>query len=230
MSDEELNLSVDRAQITFRFDKVGWSAFCRYSQVYFEGAKTPAIEAAVLDALLDPVPFPEAPSFEFTEKVADFCEALATRLTNVNKQFHYGADVAEALIAAVDAYPELSGQSPDILPFARFLQAEDEPELPKVPAYFKLAVQFQALLPDKVRPFITESLVKKVESLRIADPMPVHLLPPRALPTMQVAKLGRHLDESLMALLAALPLTVEHPRLPVCLRWLRTALKCRMDG
>ena len=227
MSDDELNLSVDRAQITFRFDKVGWSAFCRYSQVFFEGAKTPAIEAAVLDALLEPVPFPDAPSLEFTEHVADYCEALAERLTNIKKQFHYGDDVAKALIAAVNAYPELPSHTVDTLPFARLMQVEPEPDLPTVPAYFKLAVQFQALLPDKVRPFITESLVRKVESLRISDPMPVHLLPPRSLPTMQVVKLGRHLDEALVALLAALPFTVEHPRLPVCLRWLRAAVTCR---
>ena len=226
MTDDPI--SGDRVRRSARLDPSGWLVLCRIADAYWEGKRHPAIDAAILDALMQPVDIPETPSPEFNAHVATFVEHLAQRLNPVTKKFHFGDDVAKALLAAVVVYPNIERAPLGPLPFVRRLPS-GSPPVPTAPWALTCPIQFSGRLPDTdLRAFVEEALLQKGLRLRLDDPKKI-LPPPRSLPSLEAALTTRYLDESLVGIVAALPIcsAIHDDRLHTTLRWLRSVLILR---
>jgi hypothetical protein len=224
--------SGDRFRRNVRLDPAGWTCLVRYADAYFEGKRHPATDAALLDAILKPVMFPAEPEPSFNAAVAHFAETTAQRLSLVNKTFHYGADVTKALLEATARYPKVERATADPLPFVRKLPS-GSPPVPAAPWTISLPLHFSGRLPaTDLRSFLDKALVAKAARLGLDALPPKVLPPPRGFPVPESVATGRHLDEALVAILAALPLTAPLPdeRLVTTLRWLRSALLLRQQA
>lgn len=224
--------SGDRFRRNVRLDPAGWTCLVRYADAYFEGKRHPATDAALLDAILKPTPFPEAPSAAFNAAVAHLAETTAQRLNLVNKKFNYGADVTKALLEATAVYPKVDRAAGDPLPFSRKLPS-GSPPVPSAPWTLSVPIHYSGLLPETdLRSFLDKALVAKAARLGLDTLPPKHLPPPTGLPVPESVLTGRHLDEALVAILAALPLTapIQDDRLVTTLRWLRSALILRQQA
>lgn len=226
MTDEN---SGDRIRRTVRLDPPGWLCLCRFADAYWEGKRHPATDAALLDAILETTPFPSAPTPAFNAAVATLVEETAQRLNLINKKFHYGADVAKAMLDAAASYPNVERAPGSPLPFARRLPS-GSPPVPAAPWALSIPLHFAGKVPeDGLRAFLDGALVAKAARLGL-DRLPEKVLPPpQALPCVESVVTSRHLDEALVCILAALPLTAPIPddRLVTTLRWLRSALQLR---
>jgi hypothetical protein len=92
---------------------------------------------------------------------------------------------------------------------------------------------YRGRLPSSdLRSFLDKALVAKAARLGLDALPPKVLPPPRGFPVPESVATGRHLDEALVAILAALPLTAPLPdeRLVTTLRWLRSALLLRQQS
>lgn len=221
--------SGDRVRRTVRLDPSGWLCLCRIADAYWEGKRHPATDAALLDAIMEPTPFPAEPSPEFNAKLAAFVEAAAQRLNLTTKKFHYGSDVSKALIDASATYPNVERAPGSPLPFVRRLPSGNPP-VPTAPWALSIPMHYAGKVPESdLRPFLDAALVAKAERLGLAGLPEKVLPPPAALPCVESVMTMRHLDEALVAILAALPLTapISDDRLHTTLRWLRSVLLLR---
>lgn len=220
--------SGDRVRRSVRLDPAGWLVLCRIADAYWEGKRHPAIDAALLDALMHPVAIPDTPSPEFNAHLSTLIEHLAQRLIPTTKKFHFGEDVTKALLAAVVSYPKIERAPGAPLPFVRRLPS-GSPPVPTAPWALTCPIQFSGKLPEAdLRPFVDAALLHK--ATRLGLDAPEKILPtPRSLPSLESALTTRHLDESLVAILAALPVAsvIHDDRLHTTLRWLRSNLLMR---
>lgn len=218
--------SGDRQRRNVRLDPAGWSCLVRYADAYFEGKRHPATDAALLDAVFTPTLFPAAPEAAFNAAVARLAETTAQRLSLLTKKFHYGADVAKAVLEATETYPKVGRAVTDPLPFARKLPS-GSPPVPSAPWTLSVPLHYAGLLPENdLRSFLDKALVAKATRVGLEGLPPKVVAPPKGLPCPESVMTSRHLDEALVAILSALPLTapIEDERLVTTLRWLRSAL------
>jgi hypothetical protein len=135
----------------------------------------------------------------------------------------------KAILDAAATYPNVERTHGSPLPFARRLPTGNPP-VPTAPWALSIPKGFADKLPEHgLRSFLDGALVAKAARLGL-DRLPERdLPPPRALPSLDSVATSRHLDEALVCILAALPLTAPLPseRLLTTLRWLRSALALR---
>ena len=100
-----------------------------------------------------------------------------------------------------------------------------------VPAADPATIQVKPASEARFGDFQSNSLMLVAKAARLGlDRLPEKVLPPpQALPCVESVMTSRHLDEALVCILAALPLTAPIPddRLVTTLRWLRSALQLR---
>jgi hypothetical protein len=231
MNDSDLEPSGDRVRRSVRFDPTGWLMLCRIADAYWDGKRHPACDAAVLDAILGTTTaFPAEPDPAFNATVSELVAATAKRLSQPTKKFNFGAEVAAAITRAAESYPALPNPAaPPSLGFVRKLPT-GMPPVPTGPWVVTVPKHFAHLLPESdLRAFLETALLQKAERLHL-DGHPRKTLPaPRALPPTQSVLTLRYLDEAMVSILAALPLTapIRDERLPIALQWLSSALQFR---
>ena len=172
---------------------------------------------------------PSKQTHAFNAALVAVIETVAQRLSQTNKTFHYGSDVARALIEASDTYPSSKRQPGDPLPFVRRLP-KGIPPVPSAPWALSIPLHYAARLPETdLRAFVNDAFVRKAARLGLDGSPNKSLPPPLTLPCRELSMTTRHLEEVLVGILTALPVVApsHDERVGTTLRWLRSALLVR---